>query len=157
MQKSRCQDLQSLDKVFERMRPTDVSRSFVTSNVESRWGKKSIQKRLFEENGPRQNSTYGQMTMWKAEREARSSEGEVKMFAVKENWEPAEEYKEKLKQSKPPVVHNLLAVFSSHTWICYKNWDIKFWKPARGAIEQSADLKDALEKESVMVRGTWKY
>lgn len=38
--------------------------------------------------------------MWKAEREARSSEGEVKMFVAKENWEPAEQYKEKLKMVK---------------------------------------------------------
>lgn len=29
--------------------------------------------------------------MQKVEREARSSEGQVKMFDVKENWEPAEE------------------------------------------------------------------
>lgn len=38
--------------------------------------------------------------MKKAEREARSSEGEVKIFFVKENWEPAEECKEKFKTVK---------------------------------------------------------
>lgn len=48
--------------------------------------------------------------MKKTEREARSSEGEVKVFVVKENWEPAEEYQEKLK-SKAPVIHNLCQWF----------------------------------------------
>lgn len=61
-----------------------------------------------------QNSTYGQITTQNVQSETRSSQGEVKVFDVKENWEPVREYKEKVKMVKASSSKQSGSIFQSY-------------------------------------------